>query len=578
MANTSLLLANPDFNSIEGSLKSFMKVQDRFKDYNFEGSNLATLINLLAYNTYQSDFIANMVASEMFMDTASQRPSIISHAKELGYTPRSARAASATINIKIEPDQSTGVIIVPRGTLFNSQVGSRSYTFSTDRSYTMYPVNNVYEILNVPIYEGFNVVEQFQVQPFEDTRTRQRFILSNPMIDTRSLTIHVDGVEHKLATTILDLTSSSQVFFLEMNNDGRYEVVFGSDLIGRQPIASQIVTANYNVTVGEDANGANVFRASSAIGGQVNITVTTTSPAAGGAAPESDESIRRYAPLMYQTRGRAVTRDDYKVLLKQEFPEIQAINVYGGELMDPPQYGRVFISVDTMGALGASNGSKNAYLRFIKEKSPVTVTPVFIDPTFMSLSVTSTLYFDYVNHNTSIEEVNASALLAVNKFNETELADFDKTFLYSKFVQALDNCHPAVFSNDTTVHMVLSLDSDKLQKESQILNYHNPVAQWSVRSSQFQFANKTCTIEDNGEGVLNVVTPSSNQSVVLREVGTIDYQTGVITVKPIEAEKVFGYAVRIFAQPVSKNISAVQNVLLNVDVREIKLNSVPSKK
>ncbi len=578
-ANTNLVLANPDFNSIEGSLKAFLRSQDRFKDYDFEGSNISTLVNLLAYNTYQNAFIANMAASEMFLDSAQLRNSVVSHAKELGYTPRSTRAAAATISVNIDPTGDPGVITMPRGTLFTTQVGSRSYTFSTDRSYTIFPINEEYNLQNIVIYEGFNLTERYIVTP----DTRQRFVISNGRIDTRSLVVTVDGVEYKNATSILDLNSESTVYFVELGFDGKYEIVFGANLVGKQPIAQQEVKASYSVSLGPDANGARVFRSSGAINGHTNITVTTVSPAFGGSDVEGIESIRRNAPLLYQTRNRAVTPQDYKTLLTQEFPGIQAINVYGGETMSPPQYGRVFISIDTDAALGVSDAAKDTYYRFIKDKSPITIEPVFINPSLMFLSLASTVYYDYQSFDGSSEDITSAVSAAIENYNETELADFDRTFRYSHFLKAIDGAHPAIVSNVSDSKMVLSLDSALIPTAVQTIKFFNEIEQSnlikSITSSKFMFRGKTCSLQDKEGGNIEIVTLTADgKEVSLVEVGFVDYVNGIVTISPFEVESVFGYGVRLYAIPANKNVKAVQNVLLNIDTREVTLQAVPIKK
>lgn len=572
-ANTTLILANPDFNSIEGSLKNYLRAQDRFKDFDFEGSNLSTLVNLLAYNTYQNAFVSNMVASEAFLDTAQIRSSVVSRAKELGYTPRSQRSASAVVNVRINPTNAPGAVIIPKGALFNTSVGSRSFTFATDRAYTVLPVNGIYQANNVEIFEGFPVTEAFTPSGAE----REMYVISNARVDTRSLVVTVDGVEYKNASSILDLTASSEVYFLQLNHQNKYEIVFGANIVGYEPKMNQQIVVRYNVSSGEDANGARVFRSSGAIGGHTDIVVTTVGASAGGAAVESTESIRRNAPLANQTRNRAVTTDDYKILLRQEFPEIQAINVYGGETVTPEQYGKVFISVDVQSALGVSDTSKAAFYRYIKSKCPVTVEPVFVDPTYMYLRLRSRVYFDYVNYNVSEDDIASAVVVATENFNQTALADFDRTFLYSQFVSVLDDAHPAVLSNDTEVDMVLALDTSVLSTAVQKLTYNNEVS--SLTSSSFIYKDKTCQLQDNGQGVVRIVTNvSSIEPAPLLEVGTVDYKTGIVTINPFDVQQVFGYGIRLYAIPKEKNIKAVHNVLLNVDTSEVNITAIATKK
>jgi hypothetical protein len=577
-ANTTLLLANPDFNSIEGSLQTFLQAYPQFQDYNFEGSNLSTLVNLLAYNTYQSAFLASMVASEMFLDTAQLFTSVVSHAKELGYTPRSALSACAVLNIQIVPSDNPGSIIMPAGTLFNTLVGSRSYTFSTAVPYVFVPVAGQYQLTGVQVYEGFSVTETYTVDP---TNPSQIFELSNPTADTTSLVVTVNGVEYQQAASVLDLTSDDQVYFLQLDTNGLYEIIFGADIVGAQPIAQSVITATYRVTVGSDANGATTFRPSGPIAGYTNITVVTTNSASGGTPQEGIESVRLNAPLLYQTMNRAVTISDYKVLLQQQFPEIVSINAYGGEDVNPPQYGRVFICPYVEDSLGVTDVQQTKYYRYIKDKCPVSVDVVFTEPTFLYLKVNTTVYYDYVNYSVSDSDIQSAVMTAVNNYDSTTLSAFDVTFMYSQFLNTLDNADPSILSNDTNVSMVLPLTTGSFNT-TQTVNYFNAIAQSSltpaVTSSTFVYNSKTCMLQDDGKGTLNIVTNVQNASpTVLNSIGSVDYINGIVTVSPITIQQVIGPSVRVYAIPASRNIEAVQNTILNVDTTEIVITPVATK-
>lgn len=577
--DTNLLLANPDFASIRGSLVSYLKGQARFKDYNFEGSNLSILIDLLAYNTYQNAFQSSMVASEAFLDTANLRSSIISHAKELNYTPRSARGATAIIDLLITPNDAPGVIVVPKGTAFSTSIGSRAFTFQTDRSYVIAPTNGLFTLSGISIFEGFPITEVFTVN---NSVNNQRFILSNPNVDTRSLTVTIDGVEFKNASSIIELTETSQVFFLQLNRDEKYEILFGDNLIGVQPEHQSVVTVNYLVTSGDAANGASSFRNVSAISGYTDITVTTQTSAVGGSEVESTESIRKNAPRFYQTRNRAITTEDYKILLMQQFPEIQTINVYGGETIDPPQYGKVFISVDVENAEGASQTSLNTYYRYIKDKSPLTIEPILTTASFLKLKISSQVYYDYVNYNVSKTDIESAAAAAILAFNNTKLNMFNATLESSQLGTAIDSAHPAITSNDTSIVMVLDTSIAALSANIQNLQFQNALARRSmssVTSSLFNYKNKVCWFEDDLNGNLRLVSSSNNNKIIVNsKAGTVDYNTGTVAIFKIDIDKLYTTSLEIYADAASKNVSSSQNVILAVDSEKLVIEAIPARK
>lgn len=565
--NTSLILANPDFDSIRGSLKAYLQAQDRFADYDFDGSNLSVILDILAYNSYQNAFTASMVASEMFLDTAQLKTSVVSHAKELGYTPRSVRSAHAIIDVTITTNDSPGAIVMPKGTMFTSAVGSRNFTFVTDRAHLIIPVNGVYKAANVDIYEGFALTDVFTVN---NAVENQRFILSNPDIDTSTLTISVNGVTYTNATSILDVDDTSTVFFLQLNGSGRYEILFGDDVIGLQPVHQAVIRASYVVSSGTAANGCSAFTTAASIAGYVTISTATVQNATGGAISEGLESIRKNALQVYQTRDRAVTAEDYKVLLRQRFPELNGVNVYGGETVSPPQYGRVFISVSTDESLGITQAKANEYTQYIKDRTPLTIEPVFVDPDYLYLSVTSYVYYDYVNYTITRQDVEAAVSAAITDFSDTYLNDFNITFKYSQFTKAIDAADPSILSNETTIKMSKVVDTVVLPDQTQTLSFYNAfntdVGRSIVTSTRFDYNDQICMLTDDQQGNLQIVTNLQNDvPTMVTTIGTVDYENGEISISPFTTNTIYGSTLIVSVEPATQNISAYNNTIMVFD-------------
>jgi hypothetical protein len=393
MANNSINIATLDFDTIKANLKSHLKSQAIFKDFDFEGSNIAVLIELLAYNTALQSFYLNMLASESFLDSAQLRSSVISHAKELNYRPRSARSAKGTIKLNVEQNNSS-TLTIPKGTTFTATYNFQTYTFSTNEVKVYFtaldPTTGTYkfETGDIDIYEGFFVTETFVMDYSNESL---RFVLSNPMIDTNSLVVTSieDGgstlINYTLADSLLGLDDQSRNYFLQAAELEKYELIFGDDIIGRRPADGATIAVQYRISSGAIPNGATLFAPDIDLTSDNSgrVTVTTITKAIGGDEPESVSSIKFNAPRHFQTQQRAITTNDYETLFKSKFPEIDAISVYGGELVSPPQYGKVFISLSVDGLEIIPTSKKQEYFDFIKPMMANPIQPVFIDPTFV---------------------------------------------------------------------------------------------------------------------------------------------------------------------------------------------------
>ena len=346
-ANTSISLTSLDFETYKSELKAFLKAHPNFSDYDFEASNLSVLLDVLALNTYQNGFYMNMIGNEMFLDSAQLRDSVLSHAKELNYLPRSFKSAEAVLDVTItSADPTKKNITIPKGTGFVSRVGSNTFIFTTDQNYVLTSSNSVFTE-QLTVYEGDYITDSY----IASDRGSLHYVISNKQVDLDSLKVVVvedngaNTIEYTRSTSLFDLDDSDTVFFVQPSTNERYEVVFGDGIIGRKPKNDSAVILEYRISNGQLPNGARVFRTAGTIDGESNVAITTVSAATLGDVFESIDSIKFNAPRAFTTQERAITAEDYENILRLNFPEINAVAAYGGEDAVPPQYGRVYISV-----------------------------------------------------------------------------------------------------------------------------------------------------------------------------------------------------------------------------------------
>lgn len=388
---------NIDFQSVKRQFIDFLsREQSQFKDYDFEGSNMSVLLDVLAYNTFLNNYYTNMAINEMFLDSAVLRNSIVSHAKELNYIPRSMQSARAIVRVTIrDANETNPTIEIPKFTDFSASINGENFTFITDQVHVARrTAPGVFVADNVSIFEG-QILDGFEKDGFFiDDDSALRCNLINENIDTRTIEVFVDEEATEgqnqffLATDIFGKEPTSKVFYLAPYFDGRYSIYFGNNIFGEQPKNFEDIKVRYRICSGELANGISKFSTTFR-----NAGVTTIEPASGGADRESIESIRFLAPKSVQIQERAVTSRDYELLLKQNFPDIQSISVYGGDELDPPRFGRVAVSVNLIGNKLLSETAKNDYTNFLAEKSPLTIEPIFVNPLFLYLSAQITVNY-----------------------------------------------------------------------------------------------------------------------------------------------------------------------------------------
>lgn len=595
MANTSLNLTTLDFDEIKTSLKSFLKTKPQFNYVDFEGANINVLLDVLSYNTYLNAFYLNMVASEMFIDSAQLRESIVSHAKALNYVPRSFRSAMAQINIKVTPSSNTvTAVTVPARTEFLSRVGTNTYVFSTLEDIVISSSNGVFVANNVAIYEGPLAEDTFIV---DTSNTSQRFVLSNPNIDTRSLQVYVsenDGqnvYSYPVRSSLFDVSANTAMCFIQAAENDQYEIVFGNGISGRPPSDGAVVLTRYQVSSGELPNGASEFSPTSSIDGHGNVVITTSVSASDGAVHESSESIRFNAPRFYQTQERAVTANDYRVMLQTTFPEISAINVYGGEDADPPRYGTVVISLTVAGTSFVPDYIKERYTEYIKRRASLSSDPVFIEPTYLGIDIDVDVRYNTGSTTQTVFDIETSIRNAIASYSANNLEDFAVTLRYSSLTSAIDAADSSIISNDLYAKPYLTFKPTLNVVQSHTLKFYNEFKrlphsdrvhvyedEHTIRSTPFVYEGALCTLEDDGLGVLRLVQVSGNQHLVTAEnVGTVDYTNGIVTITNLKVSSYEGSQIKVYAVPLIKDITASRNQVLRILNSDVNVNIIAER-
>jgi hypothetical protein len=579
VANSSIILSNIDFDTHKNTLKQYLRSQTRFQDYDFEGSNMNVLLDILSYNTYHNMFYLNMVASEMFLDSAQLRDSVISHAKELNYTPRSFKSAEANVNVSIvTSDTSKRNIPIVKGQTFTSRFGNRNFTFSTGEAIILdnYVVNSnntlTFTGSNIKLYEGYYVNDTFTF----NTSDTQRFILSNRNCDISSVSVTIiedvgaTTLTYTRAQSLFNLNSQSQVFFVQPAEDEKYEIVFGDGVSGRKPKDNSIVSVEYRISNGQLPNGCDSFIPDSTIDGESAIAVTTNSPAASGNISESIDEIRYNAPRHFTTQERAVTTEDYENLLRQNFSEINAVSAYGGEDLDPPQFGRVFVAVDLVEVDGLPQSKKDEYYRFLKPRSPVSIEPEFVEPGYTYIEVNTIVNYDLNTTRLSSEDIKAIVATSIRNYALDKLNNFNRVFRYSNLINAIDNAQAAIISNETNIRVVKEVIPDLDVPNTFDVDFQVPLdtsavlsrGGFTIQSTPFTFKGNKVTLRDDGNGAINIV--SIRGESIIEQVGTVDYGRGLVQISRLNVSAFEGPAIKVKGVPLNKDIRVVNNIILNI--------------
>ena len=469
-----------DFDSIKTSLRTFLRQQTEFQDYDFEGAGLSVLLDILAYNTHYNAYYLNMIANEAFLDSASLRNSVVSHAKRVGYTPRSVRAPRAIVTVNVATSSANaGSLTIPSGYAFSSsQLDGVSYNFVTiESNTTTTKVANNFIFTNVPIYQGqlvsYGYTNSFSSNP------KQTFTIPDANIDTSTLKVSVTQSSSNTETAIYDLStnaltvdSNSEVYYLQEGKGGEYEIYFGDDVLGKKIPDGGIISVEYLITDSAASNKANSFVSTVSIGGFSTIYVNSILAASGGTQRESVDSIKFAAPLSLLSQNRAVTKNDYIKLILQNYPSFEAVNVWGGEENDPPVYGKVFISAKPKLGFEVSDTEKDFVKNTIlKPISVLTITPEIVDIDYNYLKIEANVFYNKSKMSLNDSELKAALKTVIQNYTDTNLNQFNSYFRFSGLETTIDDFNRAIISNEVTLFVAKKFRPDLINSDNYILDY-----------------------------------------------------------------------------------------------------------
>ncbi len=603
---------NLDFDQIKTSIRDYLRSNSNFTDYDFEGSNLSIILDVLAYNTYISSYNANMISNEVFIDSATLRENVVSIARSIGYTPRSRTASKANVSFFVDTSAATSpqkplTLTLKKG-IVSTTSGSfsgTSYVYSIPDDITVPVISGIADFSNIDIYEGTYITETYTVNSLDPN---QKFILNNANIDSSLIRVEVrDGSlgprkKYIQSSNILDINSESKIFFIQEIEDQRYEVIFGDGIFGKKLINENIVDISYVITNGESANGVSSFVFNGTIVDNNNFDVTsgislisTNIAASGGKEIESVDSIKKYATRIYATQNRAVTSSDYEAIIPQIYPEAESVSVFGGEDLDPPQYGKVFITIKPEGGFFVSNGVKDNIKSALKKYSVAGIVPEILDLKYLSIEIDSTIYYNN-NNAPSSDYVSGIVYNNIQKYaNSSELNKYGARFKYSKFLGIIDNSHESITSNITTVQMRRDLKPVLNSLATYEICFGNQfhiknIDGFNIKSSGFYING----IEDpvylsdvpdvNGiTGIINIfrLDSADRYKIVVANAGTINYVKGEINLDAIniletvvnEGEPI----IEISAIPESNDIIGLQDLYLNLSINDVSLEVLADK-
>ena len=576
-ANSAIRVTNLNFNSLKNNLKTFLRAKPEFTDYDFEGSGLSNLIDLLAYNTYQQSVYVNMVGNEMFLDSAQIRNNVVARAKMLGYTPTSARGSQATLKVTVSPTSNLTSVTIASNTLFTSTLDGIQYKFTTDKPYVLLQSQG-YNSNNVIIKEGEPVTQRYTV----NTSSAQRFVLDNTNVDTTSIKVSVQTssantskVTRTEATNIVDVQANSQVYFIQENEDGKYELLFGDGTLGKAVDNGNIIIVDYRVVNGSVTNGANNFVAPASIGGQATFTVSVANNASIGANAESTSSIKFNAPKSFQRQNRAVIKNDYARTILAEAPDIEAVSVWGGEDNDPPIYGKVYIAAKPTGGNLLSDQRKAELVTLLQTKNVVTISPTFVDATYLYVVPSITVKYNVAATTLVAGQISDKVSTAVVNFETASLTLFDKKFRESEFVTDMVAADPSIVGTNITYRMMKRFTPNQNVTTSYSVAFNNGISNphaghyGAVSSTSFTFQNQTCFLDDDGNGILRIyyLDSQNNKTYLNTSAGTVNYSSGLVVIQSVIITS--SSTIEVSVKPAVNDISPTRNMLLLISKASI---------
>lgn len=586
-ANSALRVTELDFDTIKTNLKAFLSSQSEFKDYDFEGSSMSVILDLLAYNTHYNAFYLNMVSNEMFLDTALLRNNVVARAKAIGYVPKSMTGSTAKINIQVFPEGDLpNAITVDKNTPFSSTINNSTFIFNTESSTTIFQdSNNQYFANGVTLRQGVNVTHTYTANTLNED---QKFILPNANTDTSTLSVKLklsssesDTHLYTRASDITTVNSTSNVFFLNESTDGKFEVTFGDGVIGRKIQTGNVILLESLICEGNTTNGAATFKLANSISGYSNVSITTDTAAFGGTDRESVSSIKHNAPKQYETQNRAVTVNDYRRILVSEYNDADSIAAWGGDENDPPVYGKIFVAIKPKSGLILTSAAIDYIKQLLKDRKIITVTPEILSPDYIYMTLNCSVKYD------SRVSQNSAAVIAQNvkntivNFGQSNLTNFDLRFRYSKLTTAIDAVDPSILNNLLNLQLKKKVDVTIGVPTNYTVRFSNPIYHpndtyiGSITSTTFSYndslgANTAdCKIDDSS-GTLRVVKIIAGTTTeVANNIGTVNYTAGTLNLVNFNPNSITGNTINIIVTPAQSDVTPIRDQILIIDTNDV---------
>jgi len=586
--SNKLIVSDYDFDAVKANLKSFLQGQSQFQDYDFEGSSLSILLDVLSYNTHYMAYLANMATNELYLDSADIRNNIVSLAKMIGYTPSSPRAPIANIDITLNGATGTSVTM-SKGTVFTTTVNDVSYQYITNSDFTTTPIAGVYKFSSVPIYEGSLVTFKYT---YDVNDADQKFTIPSNKADTSTLQVRVQNSSqdtttetYALAGGYNNVTADSKVYFIQESQDGKYEIYFGDGVNGKALQDGNIIIMDYIVTNISESNGASSFKLSGNIGGFTNVTISTTSASQGGVTGETDDSIKLNAPLQYAAQDRAVTTTDYETLVKSIYPNALSVSAWGGEDDETPRYGIVKIGIKAASGSTLTETTKADIVNKLKPYNVASVVPQIVDPEIISVLLTSTVKYNTSATTKSSDTLKSEIISSLTDYNTNTLQKFDSIYRHSKVTGLIDDVDNSILSNITTVKMRKSFTPILAASNKYAIYFrnalfnphagHNAASGGILSSTGFKVtgSDNEMFFDDDGNGnVRRYFLSSGIRTYANDSQGTIDYTTGEIILNSLNVASISNIrgatstVIELTLTPLSNDIVPVRDQIVEVDI------------
>ena len=590
-----LNISELDFEKIKENLQGFLSSQSDFVGYNFKGSSFDVLLDIMAYNTHYNSYYANMIANEMFLGSATLRNSVVARAKHLGYRPRSAQGSRAGVTLTITPTDQPPAISIPKNTQFQAGVDGVTYIWCTSNSHSVnINANGVYTVSDVDLTQGIPSTFRYTANTGD---TDQKFLLPNANTDISTLTVSIqvsasdtETAVYTEATDITTVNAISTVYFIDEVEDGKFEVQFGDGILGKTLANGNIVILSSLTCDADVTNGAKSFSVVSDVGGYSNVKIETTGIADGGAIAADIDEIKFNAPKNFDSQNRCVTIHDYVSIVKRDYGGADAVVAWGGEDADPAVYGKVYVAIKpTSGTVLSESTKKYVEDEILKKRNIVGITPEVVDPDYMYLKISSTVKYDSGLTTNSAAVLKSTVTTAVTDFGTTNLKTFDKSFRYSKLIQAIDEAEISVKSNQTSLQLKRLLYPALGSSEAYNLPFSNQVYHpsntfWgAVTSGKFAYRDSAntlwdeCRFQDNNGTVEVYRTSGEDRIIVNNNVGIITYLTGKMALSSFNPVSIGSETtgnttpLEVFVTPASSDVNPLREQIILIESGDVSI-------